>query len=83
MTTHRRKARRLLQAATLTTKDRAVAQREQNPTPRLKAIGGGEADSWNKRIGHRLGRALPALPLARFCRGRTSLSAGVEGHQTE
>ena len=59
MTTHRRKARRLLQAATPTTKDRAVAQREQNPTPRLKAIGGAEADSWNKRIGQRLGGALP------------------------
>jgi hypothetical protein len=24
-----------------------------------------------------------SLPLARFCRGRTSLSSEVEGHQTE
>jgi hypothetical protein len=50
MATHRRKARRLLQAATPTTKDRAVAQLEPSPMPRLKALGGAEADSWNRRI---------------------------------
>jgi len=66
MTTHRRKARRLLQAATPTTKDRAVAQLEPNPTPRLKALGGGEADSWNKRIGQTLGGALPDSHLPNF-----------------
>jgi hypothetical protein len=58
MTTHRRKARSL-RAATPTTKDRAVAQLEPNPTPRLKALGGGEADSWNRRIGQTLAEALP------------------------
>ena len=66
MTTHRRKARGLQQAATLTTKDRAVAQLEQNPTSRLKVIGGGETDSWNKRIGERLGGALPNSHLPNF-----------------
>jgi len=58
MTPHRRKARSL-RAATPTTKDRAVAQLEPNPTPRLKALGGGEADSWNRRIGQTLAEALP------------------------
>ena len=65
MTTHRRKARSL-RAATPTTKDRAVAQLEPNPTPRLKALGGGEADSWNKRIGQTLGGALPDSHLPNF-----------------
>src|SRR6516162_7577566 len=66
MTTHRRKARRLLQAATPTTKDRAVAKLEPNPTPRLKVLGGGEADSWNRRIGQTLGVALPDSHLPNF-----------------
>ena len=83
MTTHRRKARRLLQAATLTTKDRAVAQREQNPTPRLKAIGGGEADSWNRRIGQRLGEALPDFSFAQFCGGSPSVTGRIDRHKAE
>jgi hypothetical protein len=79
MTTHRRKARRLLQAATPITKDRAVAQREQIPTPRLKAIGGGEADSWNKRIGQRLGGALPALHSPDFAEAARACLQGLRG----
>ena len=79
MTTHRRKARRLLQAATLTTKDRAVAQREQNSTPRLKAIGGGETDSWNRRIGQRLGGALPDSHLPNFVEAARASLDGLIG----
>ena len=77
MTTHRRKARRLLQAATLTTKDRAVAQLEQNPTPRLKAIGGGEVDSWNRRIGQR--GALPDSHLPNFVEAARASLDGLIG----
>jgi len=65
MTTHRRKARGL-RATTPTTKDRAVAQLEPIPPPRLKALGGGQADSWNKRIGQTLGGALPDSHLPNF-----------------
>jgi hypothetical protein len=79
MTTHRRKARRLLQAATLTTKDRAVAQLEQNPTPRLKAIGGGEADSWNRMIGQRLGGALRDSHLPNFVEAARASLDGLIG----
>jgi hypothetical protein len=79
MTPHRRKARRLLQAATPTTKDRAVAQLEQNPTPRLKAIGGGEADSWNRRIGQTLGEALPGSHLPNFVEAARASLAGLKG----
>jgi hypothetical protein len=78
MTTHRRKARRLLQATTLTTKE-AVAQLEQNPTPRLKALGGGEADSWNKGIGQRLGGALPDSHLPNFMEAARACLQGLRG----
>jgi hypothetical protein len=78
MTTHRRKARRLLQAATPTTKE-AVAQLEQNPTPRLKALGGGEADSWNKGIGQRLGGALPDSHLPNFMEAARACLQGLRG----
>ena len=79
MTTHRRKARGLQQAATLTTKDRAVAQLEQNPTSRLKVIGGGETDSWNKRIGERLGGALPNSHLPNFVEAARASLDGLIG----
>ena len=79
ITTHRRKARRLLQAATPTTKDRAVAQLEPNPTPRLKALGGGEADSWNKRIGQTLAEALPGSHLPSFVEAARASLAGLRG----
>jgi hypothetical protein len=80
MTTHRRKARRLQQAATPTTKDRAaVAQLESNPTPRLKAIGGGEGYSWNKGIGQRLGGALPGSHLPNFVEAARASLAGLKG----
>ena len=79
MTTHRRKARRLLQAATPTTKDRAVAQLEPNPTPRLKVLGGGEADSWNRRIGQTLGGALPGSHLPNFVEAARASLAGLKG----
>ena len=78
MTTHRRKARSL-RAATPTTKDRAVAQLEPNPAPRLKAIGGGEADSWNKRIGERLGGALPAFHSPDFAEAARASLQGLRG----
>ena len=76
--THPRKARRLLQAATLTTKDRAVAL-EQNATPRLKAIGGGKTDSWNRRIGQRLGEALPDSHLPNFVEAARASLDGLIG----
>ena len=79
MTTHRRKARRLLHAATPTTKDRAVAQLEPSPTPRLKALGGGEADSWNKRIAVTLGAALPGSHLPNFLEAARASREGVIG----
>jgi len=79
MTTHRRKARRLLQAATPTTKDRAVAQLEPNPTPRLKVLGGGEADSWNRRIGQTLAEALPGSHLPNFVEAARASLAGLRG----
>ena len=79
MTTHRRKARRLLPAATPTTKDRAVAQLEPNPTPRLKVLGGGEADSWNRRIGQTLGGALPGSHLPNFVEAARASLAGLKG----
>src|ERR1700746_2675327 len=79
MTTHRRKARRLLQAATQTSKDRAVAQLEPNPTPRLKALGGGETYSWNRRIGQRLGEALPNSHLPNFVEAARASLDGLIG----
>jgi hypothetical protein len=79
MTTHRRKARRLLQAATPTTKDRAVAQLEPNPTPRLKALGGGQADSWNRRVGQTLAEALPGSHLPNFVEAARASLAGLRG----
>ena len=78
MTTHRRKARRLLQAATPTTKDRAVAQLEPNPTPRLKVLGGGEADSWNRRNGQTLAEALPGSHLPNFVEAARASLAGLK-----
>jgi hypothetical protein len=78
MTTHRRKARSL-RVATPTTKDRAVAQLEQNPTPRLKAIGGGEADSWNRMIGQRLGGALPVFHSPDFAEAARASLQGLRG----
>jgi hypothetical protein len=79
MTTHRRKARRLLQAATPTTNDRAVAQLEPNSAPRLKGLGGGEADSWNSGIGHRLGGALPACHSPDFAEVARASLQGLTG----
>ena len=81
MTTHRRKARRLLQAATPTTKDRAVAQLEPNPTPRLKVLGGGEADSWNRRIGQTLGVALPDSHLPNFAEAARACLQGLRDNK--
>ena len=78
MTTHRRKARSL-RAATPTTKDRAVAQLEPNPTPRLKALGGGEADSWNRRTGQTLAEALPGSHLPNFVEAARASLAGLRG----
>ena len=79
MTTHRRKARRRLQAATPTTKDRTVAQLEPSPTPRLKVLGGGEADSWNKRIGETLFGALPGSHFPNFLEAARASRDGVIG----
>jgi hypothetical protein len=35
----------------------------QNPVSRLKALGGGDYDQWNSRIGHRLFAAMPGIKL--------------------
>jgi hypothetical protein len=78
MTTNRRKARSL-RAATPTAKDRAVAQLEPSPTPRLKALGGGEADSWNRRIGQTLAEALPGSHLPNFVEAARASLAGLKG----
>jgi hypothetical protein len=78
MTTQRRKARSL-RAATPTTKDRAVAQLEPNPAPRLKALGGGEADSWNRRVGQTLAEALPGSHLPIFAEAARASLAGLKG----
>ena len=78
MTTHRRKTRSP-RAATPTTKDRAVAQLEPSPTPRLKALGGGEADSWNRRIGQTLSGALPGSHLPIFAEAARASLAGLKG----
>ena len=78
MTTHRRKARSL-RAATPTAKDRAVAQLEPSPTPRLKALGGGEADSWNRRNGQTLAEALPGSHLPNFVEAARASLAGLKG----
>jgi hypothetical protein len=60
-------------------KDRAVAQLEPNPTPRLKALGGGEADSWNKRIGETLFGALPGSHFPNFLEAARASRDGVIG----
>ena len=79
MTTHRRKARRLLQAATPTTKDRAVAQRRTKSdaeTEGDRRRGSRQLEQEDRREAW-WGSA--SSPFARFCRGRTSLSAGLRG----
>jgi hypothetical protein len=56
----------------------------QNPVSRLKALGGGDSDQWNSRIGHRLFAALPGLTSGNASEaGRATLSGLLEINSTD